>query len=145
MSVRLRFINQSQLVPSRTGWDQLLSVLAPVWIPCEQAHSSDRFLNEQKKKIQRKKKKRPCISRYSKWGLVLVPTSSLPPCHCCPHSFPGVHCPGMAVLALTVVPVLLSPLFVSLMFVSPMFVGIGVVVGVCCPDYHRCQHHHFPL
>jgi hypothetical protein len=29
--------------------------------------------------------------------------------------------------------------------VSPMFVGIGVVVGVRCPDYHRRQHHHLPL
>jgi hypothetical protein len=33
----------------------------------------------------------------------------------------------------------------SLLFVSPMFVGIGVVVGVRCPDYHHRQHHNLPL
>jgi hypothetical protein len=26
-----------------------------------------------------------------------------------------------------------------------VFVGIGIVIGVHCPDFHRHQHHHLPL
>jgi hypothetical protein len=107
-------------------------------------------------------------------AVVVLTGASLPPCRLlslcrrCPHIVvvpvswlsPRHRCPRVVVVPVRslvfVVPVSLSSRSWLSLRCRPrcscprcslalVFVGIGVVVGVRCPDFHCRQHHHLPL